>query len=464
MSVTPYPLPREARQSSVLLGTGAATYGPFSFKIFDKEDVGVWMRAAGSEESWLPQTVTVNKVANLPFDMFTVTFAAGIGVDREFVVLGSRTPERTAGVLNGTRIDPNAVELEFSKIAAAFQELRRDVMGLNPVVGASDVTMGYALDRTNHTGTQPSETISDLPVGVAHAVHGVDGKELLGADEIGILDSSSDWELRKTTLGKLLSWLLPQISKGRVEDLILSNSTSNPANAINISPGFARGNGKSFVLSTALGKRLDQTWVPGGTTAVPVGGLDAGAKVAGETYHAHSIVNNINSALCDVLFSLSATAPVVPEGWTRVQRLGPVLVDSSGNIRPFIQTGNDFYFNTAIGSLPNDLSTTVSRSKSLLTCLLPKGVRVKAYFQLSLNTDNGDRGTTILIADGVNANIEQTATIYASSGVKTLNLLAEEYSNVASQVYARLDVTGTSLQASILKTRGWCDYQIPRGM
>ncbi|PZU23913.1 MAG: hypothetical protein DI589_06560 [Shinella sp.] len=123
---TPFPLPRQTRQTDVLSGNGGTVYGPFGFKIFDIEDVEVWTRAA-DEVRFSRAAATVAKVSGLAFDAFTVAFAAALPVTTEFVVRSARVAERSAGVKSGTRLDPDALEKEFSKISTTDQELRRDL-------------------------------------------------------------------------------------------------------------------------------------------------------------------------------------------------------------------------------------------------------------------------------------------------------------------------------------------------
>ncbi|MCZ7500692.1 hypothetical protein [Agrobacterium sp. ST15.13.015] len=125
MADTPYPLPRQLRMSQILLGDGRLTYGPFDFQIFDAEDVSVFTRLATGGD-WTLASVGVQKVSGHPFDHFTIEFPATISSLVQYVVVGERLPERTAGVRKGTQINPDAVEREFSKIASTLQELRRD--------------------------------------------------------------------------------------------------------------------------------------------------------------------------------------------------------------------------------------------------------------------------------------------------------------------------------------------------
>lgn len=123
----PYPIPRSVRQTDILLGNGGSVYGPFDgWRIFDLEDVEVWVKPANAV-IFTKAAVTVSKVSNLPYDLFTVAFAAAIPSTSKYVVRSSRIAERSAGVDNGTRINMAALEKELSKVTTTLQELRRDI-------------------------------------------------------------------------------------------------------------------------------------------------------------------------------------------------------------------------------------------------------------------------------------------------------------------------------------------------
>jgi hypothetical protein len=126
MTVSPFPIPKQLRQSDIFVGNGGAVYSGFNFKIFDIGDVEVWTKA-GDDDAFELRTAVVAKVNGLPFDDFTVTFSVAQPVTTQILVRSARLDERSAGVINGTRLDPNATEKEFSKISTEMQELRRDV-------------------------------------------------------------------------------------------------------------------------------------------------------------------------------------------------------------------------------------------------------------------------------------------------------------------------------------------------
>lgn len=128
MVTTPYPLPRSARRTDVMLGNGGTDYGPFGagWGIFDVNDVRVWTKPAGAS-LYVETAATVTKTAGNPYDTFSISVAGGIANTTQFYVEGERVHERSVGVSRGGALSAQALELELSKIAAVLQEMRRDL-------------------------------------------------------------------------------------------------------------------------------------------------------------------------------------------------------------------------------------------------------------------------------------------------------------------------------------------------
>lgn len=164
----PFPIPRQKRATDAFFGNGGSIYGPFSFQVFDVEDVSVYVKVLDSPR-FEKLAVTVAKVSNLPLDFFTVDFSAPIASSTGCIVASERVPERSAGVSKGTRLDINALEKELSKIATVQQELRRDVersvrseFGSEAPVFDSDISDGaYLILRNGHVseGASPESVI-----------------------------------------------------------------------------------------------------------------------------------------------------------------------------------------------------------------------------------------------------------------------------------------------------------------
>jgi hypothetical protein len=143
MAITPYPLPRETRESAILVGNGTVgPYGPSTFKVFDTIDVIVLAKAAGEDFfSDVTSVATVDKTAGLAFDTFSILFDDAVPPTTQFYYAARRIAERTAAVTRAGSIDSNQLEKELSKQATVLSELRRDIdngLQLPPGTGGMD--------------------------------------------------------------------------------------------------------------------------------------------------------------------------------------------------------------------------------------------------------------------------------------------------------------------------------------
>lgn len=131
-----------------------------------------------------------------------------------------------------------------------------------------------------------------------------------------------------------------EVPRGVPAGLTLINSVTDPNSHIVITVGSAAtsDNAELVQLTSPLSKNLNATWVAGDDN----GGLDTGVKQVNKGYHVFAILNPVTK-VTDGLYSLSATNPVLPSGYTKFRRLGTVLTDGSGNIVLFHQIGCWFY-------------------------------------------------------------------------------------------------------------------------
>ncbi len=129
MTATPYPFPRETRESTKLVGNGTpGPYGPSTFKIFDTADVVVLARAAGKTFfSDVTLSATVTKSTEAAFDTFSVTFAENVPPTTDFILQSRRVHRREVAVTKGGAMDALQLEKELSKQGTILSELRRDI-------------------------------------------------------------------------------------------------------------------------------------------------------------------------------------------------------------------------------------------------------------------------------------------------------------------------------------------------
>lgn len=239
-----------------------------------------------------------------------------------------------------------------------------------------------------------------------------------------------------------------------VRGLTLSNNGADANNDIDIATGQARGNSVTVTNSATLTKRLDASWAEGANQ----GGLDTGSKANSTTYHVHAIRKDADGTF-DALFSTSVGSPTMPSGWTRVQRLGAVLTDGSGNIRAFIQSGNEFWLNTE-GGVTNYVASG-ARSKAALSITVPSGIRVRAILAVYIHASAVDATANASVYDGANTSIRVRLRLYGSASVNGGEWEVRQYSDTSSNIQFSLSSVHASTQSS-LSTLGWEDYTIPR--
>ena len=92
-----------------------------------------------------------------------------------------------------------------------------------------------------------------------------------------------------------------------------SNNASDQINDIDVQDGECRDstNTVDIVLPSGMTKRLDAFWSAG----TGQGGLDQTGALVNQSYHIF-VIKNVNTTQVDVLFSPSATSPLLPTGFT----------------------------------------------------------------------------------------------------------------------------------------------------
>jgi hypothetical protein len=164
--------------------------------------------------------------------------------------------------------------------------------------------------------------------------------------------------------------------------LNLSNSGADANNDIIIGVGGCRDDADTYnmKLTSALTKQLDASWGAGNNA----GGLDTGAEGASTWYHVYLIRKDSDGSI-DALFTATFGAPTMPGGYSTKRYVGSFRNNASSNIRPFIQTGNVVMWNDSTIAL--DISGSIGNTRSLVTVLVPLGLKVKGFFNFSFFKD-----------------------------------------------------------------------------
>ena len=130
-----------------------------------------------------------------------------------------------------------------------------------------------------------------------------------------------------------------KIPMSSITGLTIANDPLNINTHITIATGQCRDGSDTYDLKllTSLTKRINATFAAGSGN----GGLDTGTVAANTGYWVHLIRRSVDGGL-DILFSTSATNPLLPSGYNAFRRIGSILTDASANIRKFIQHGDYF--------------------------------------------------------------------------------------------------------------------------
>ena len=174
--------------------------------------------------------------------------------------------------------------------------------------------------------------------------------------------------------------------------LQLSND-SDAEHDISVAAGTARdtADGVTITLDSAMVKRIDAAWASGTGN----GGLTTTLTLAANTwYHMHGIV--VGGA-ADVGFDTSPIAAtlVAEDSATAYRRIGAVFTDSSSNIIPFSQVGDEFLWNTESSDLVISKNNQAGDVEIQVTIATP--LSVTTWAKINVDAVEISNGAGILI-------------------------------------------------------------------
>lgn len=171
---------------------------------------------------------------------------------------------------------------------------------------------------------------------------------------------------------------------GYISGFTLSNNGGAPNTTVDVGPGSARDSTNTFdiTLASTFSGILQAAGV--WTAGTGQNKLDTGAKAINSTYHKF-VIRKTSDGSGDILYSLSATAPTIPSGYSGFRRVGRAVTDGSGNIRAFKDRGNGrFDWVTPIVEVT---AGPVAAATSLLTLTGLGGAAVYARTQFLIRGD-----------------------------------------------------------------------------
>lgn len=255
--------------------------------------------------------------------------------------------------------------------------------------------------------------------------------------------SDSQTLTNKTLTSPVINAPVGAFLRGFLHGMTLSNNVADPANDIDIAIGSASSDGLTpalMTLASALTKRLDAGWAVGTGN----GGLDTGS-VANTTYHVW-LIERSDTGVVDVIFSTSATSPMLPANYDRKRRIGSI-VRSGGTIRPFTQRGDEFLWLTPV----SDINVNVPGvGTAIRTLSVPGGLQVEAIFSVWLVDLGGSAGQSVnlLLTSPDQADTPASGTIFI------LSTLVNGSANVSASGLVRIRTNSSSGVRSNLSASG----------
>lgn len=234
-----------------------------------------------------------------------------------------------------------------------------------------------------------------------------------------------------------------------IDGLILSTGGSSAT--FSIAAGTAMDSTNAYLMATTALSKTTAAWAAGSG----VGSLDTGA-IAANTWYYPYLIKNVSTGVVDVLISLSTTTPTMPTGYTVNRRIGALLTDGSSNWKKFIQTNDDFLWDTAIADISN--LTTLDTTATALTLSVPR-LNVLARFQGDFLSSIGANSTLLFSSPLQSAQLSGTPvgnwSLCTSAANAFIANVFEIRTNTSAQIMAIAgQATGNTLY---IITRGWID-------
>lgn len=245
------------------------------------------------------------------------------------------------------------------------------------------------------------------------------------------------------------------IQYGYIKGVTLSNNASTPTTTIDVSAGSAADSANLYDLPIA--STFSKILQSSGAFATGSGsnGLFTGARANSTWYHVF-LIRKDSDGTVDVGFDTSITAANKPVGYSNYRRIGSVLTDGSGNIRPFYQAGNMFLFKTPVTDLAAVVTSTTSTS---YTISAPPGVKTLAKLFPTLQGNETELyirdPDAVDLAPAIPSNLN-----FAILSATTSETMAGEISlmtNTSSQIAVRRGANAATLT---VMTHGWTDLNL----
>ena len=490
-------IPVSNRLSQLYVGNGVNTRFDFTFRAFGQEDeTGIAVRVKDSNGFEFIDSDLYSVNVNQDGVGGYITFTNPPSASTYFYIIGNTSVDQLLDITNYDNFYPDAIERALDKITAILQE-RNSLLDLE-VQARTLADINYDLlaqaretDLKNYIDTIVAN-ITDAPLAESQFVTYVDSVNELPSllkwngrvayvkniSHFEYNESTDDWVLKvtpiesggtggttaeearnnlevysKTQVDTLLEDLPAQGGGGGLKKLKISSLGIN--NYISVitadSVTLHKSTGESY-----LAKNVN---VSPQINASGVNGLDAGSVVANTWYYLYLISDG---TLVRGLFSLSATAPTLPSGYTYFTRIGAVRAGASGHLLQTLQYGNKAQYVVTTGSNVASLPILSSGAFGSYSTTSPTYVAISTSNVVPPTASkitgvlcNASTGTTSSVGLAPNSN-------YSGIGTSNPPLIHAISGNAGSRVFTYVLETSniyaySSTSAGLIQCLGWED-------
>lgn len=388
--------------------------------------------------------------ANIPLNSFKLT-GLGVGTARTDAITVGQVQDNQFLYLGATSGSADAYTLAPSPAITAYaatQQFTAKISATNltttPYLQVSSIanpTTTAVIKKLSATKTEIAVEASDL------LINGIYNFKRNSANDAWIVlnPEKAFYNLTNGTKATSTTQGIAFLSN----PITISNNATDANNDIDFSAGnfeFSDGSGQA-VATAIMTKSLDATWSAGTNQGGLLNGT-AVPKAINSTYHCYKIYNPTTGVEDSAfLLGISGTAPdptsVLPSGYTKFERRGWVITDSSGNIRAFTLTANRFEYNSNI----TDLNEILSGSEVSKPVSAPWGLRTRACLTLTAIGSGTGAGVAKVYSHNISTPTVSlsNATVYVSVGVVAGAGYAEATTNLSSQIKINAAATSGSL-------------------
>jgi len=226
------------------------------------------------------------------------------------------------------------VEIGIGTIGGSETTLSRDTVLSSRISGTAGTTKMSLAGSAQVRCISPAQAISGLDLKAPLASPALTGVPTAPSAPIGT----------KTTQIATTAFVDASVRRGHVYGLTTGNNGADANNDIDIAAGEAASDVAApalMVLASTITKKLDAAWAVG----TGAGGLDTGSKAV-STWYFVWLIHRSDTGVTDVLYSLSSSAPTMPENYDHKRLIWAVKTDGSGNIQPYTQIGDKCIWTT----------------------------------------------------------------------------------------------------------------------